>query len=125
MKKRVAIPVANEQLSEFFGECSHYEIFDTDRKITGNFEIQIPAETGQAELPDWLEKMGITDVVTFRVSPAIIHLFASKKVNLFIGVPIDSPRNLIENYLQGKLESDERIIRELLPGIKAQKTESH
>jgi len=47
------------------------------------------------------------------VNPKIINLFASKKVNLFVGVPIDSPEKLIEAYLQGKLESDEKIIQEI------------
>ncbi|WP_372947726.1 NifB/NifX family molybdenum-iron cluster-binding protein [Mariniphaga sp.] len=113
MKKRVAIPVTNEQLSEYFGECSHYEIFETDGKIVDRKEAKFPAGTVATELPGWLEEIGITDVITFKVNPKIINLFASKKVNLFVGVPIDSPQNLIEAYLQGKLESDEKIIQEI------------
>ena len=113
MKKRVAIPVTNEQLSEFFGECNHYEIFGIDGKIVDREKISLPAGTTTSELPGWLEEMGITDVITFRINPKIIHLFASKKVNLFVGVPVNSPEVLIEEYLQGKLESDEEIIREI------------
>ena len=113
MKKRVAIPVTNEQLSEYFGECSHYEIFETDGKIVDRKEAKFPAGTVATELPGWLEEIGITDVITFKVNPKIINLFASKKVNLFVGVPIDFPQNLIEAYLQGKLESDEKIIQEI------------
>ncbi|SHE78375.1 Predicted Fe-Mo cluster-binding protein, NifX family [Mariniphaga anaerophila] len=113
MKKRVAIPVTNGQLSEYFGECNHYEIFEIDGKLVGKKEERFPAGTVAAELPEWLEKKGITDVIVYRVNSKIIKLFASKKVNLFVGVPIDSPQKLIENYLQGKLESDEKIIREI------------
>lgn len=113
MKKRVAIPVTNEKLSEFFGECNHYEIFEIDGKIVGRQQARVPSGTGMSELPGWLEEKGITDVVTFRVNPKIINLFASIKVNLFVGVPIDSPQNLMEDYLQGKLESDEKIIKEI------------
>lgn len=116
MKKRVAIPVTNEQLSEFFGECSHYEIFEIDNEINeikDRREAKFPAGTVAAELPGWLEEKGITDVITFKVNSKIINLFASKKVNLFVGVPIDSPEKLIEAYLQGKLESDEKIIQEI------------
>jgi predicted Fe-Mo cluster-binding NifX family protein len=113
MKKRVAIPVTNEQLSEYFGECSHYEIFEIDGEITDRKESKFPAGAVVTELPDWLEEKGITDVITFKVNPKIINLFASKKVNLFVGVPIDSPEKLIEAYLQGKLESDEKIIQEI------------
>jgi hypothetical protein len=113
MKKRVAIPVTNEQLSEYFGECSHYEIFEIDGKIVYRKEANFPAGAVSSELPEWLEEKGITDVITFKVNHKIINLFASKKVNLFVGVPIDSPQNLIEAYLQGKLESDEKIIQEI------------
>jgi len=113
MKKRVAIPVTNEQLSEYFGECSHYEIFEIDGKIVDRKEAKFPEGTVASELPGWLEEKGITDVITFKVNPDIINRFVSKKVNLFVGVPMDSPQKLIEDYLQGSLESDEKIIQEI------------
>lgn len=113
MKKRIAIPVINGQLSQYFGECSHYEIFEIDGQNMERKEVNIPERTGVSELPVWLEENGITDVITFKVHPKIIHLFVSKKVNLFVGVPVDSPQKLIEDYLQGRLESDEKIIQEL------------
>lgn len=113
MKKRVAIPVTNEQLSENFGECSHYEIFEIDGNKVDRQEANFPAGTVATELPVWLEEKGITDVITFKVNPKIINLFVSKKVNLFVGVPMDSPQKLIEDYMQGKLESDEKIIQEI------------
>ncbi len=113
MKKRVAIPVVNEQLSEYFGECGYYRIFEIDGKVTNHQKLEIPTGAGVLELPGWLEKMGITDVITYKIDPKIIHVFASKKINLFVGIPVDSPGNLIDAYLQGKLESDDKIIREI------------
>jgi predicted Fe-Mo cluster-binding NifX family protein len=113
MKKRVAIPVTGENLSEYFGECSFYEIFEIDGNVTHKWEVRIPEGISVAELPEWLQKMEITDVIAFKISPKLIHLFASRKVNLFVGVPIDSPSKLIDEYLKGKLESDENIIREI------------
>ena len=113
MKRRVAIPVTNEQLSEYFGECSHYEIFEINGKTVDRKEAKFPEGIVPTELPGWLEENGITDVISFKVNPKIINLFASKKVNLFVGVSTDSPRKLIEAYLQGKLESDEKIIQEI------------
>jgi hypothetical protein len=113
MKKRVAIPVTNEQLSEYFGECSHYEIFEIDGRIVDVEEAKFPAGKIASELPAWLEDKGITDVIAFRVNPKIINSFASKKVNLFVGIQPDMPRKLIEDYMQGKLESDEKMIHEI------------
>ncbi len=111
--KRVAIPVVNKRLSEYFGECNHYEIFEIDKKITGKKTAQMPNGIALAELPNWIENQGITDVIAYKVNREIITLFASKKVNLFIGIPMDSPENLIHDYLNGKLESDKKIIAEI------------
>lgn len=111
--KRVAIPIVNEQLSENFGECNHYEIYEIDKKITDKKTAFLPVGLALADLPGWLKKEGVTDVITYRVNREIINLFASKKVNLFIGIPIKSPEKLIDDYLKGKLESDKYIIAEL------------
>ena len=111
--KRVAIPVTNNQLSEFFGTCNHYEIFEIEKNISKSYVLQIPAETDILELPGWLEKNGVTDVIAFRVNRKIISLFASRKVNLFVGVPLDNPQHLINKYLEGRLESDKKIIAEI------------
>lgn len=111
--KRVAIPVTNNELSEFFGTCNHYEIFEIGNKVLRSYVLQIPAETDIMDLPEWLEKNGVTDVISFRVNRKIISLFASRKVNLFVGVPLDNPQQLIEKYLHGRLESDKKIIEEI------------
>jgi predicted Fe-Mo cluster-binding NifX family protein len=111
--KRVAIPILNEQLGENFGECNHYEIYEIDKKITGKKTALLPVGLVLTELPEWLKKEGVTDVITYRVNREIINLFASKKVNLFVGIPIKSPDKLIDDYLKGKLESDKFIIAEL------------
>jgi len=115
--KRVAIPISNNKLSEFFGECEQYEIYDIDSGITGKQSANIPEGINIKELPDWIEKQGITDVIAYKVNPGIIRLFASKKVNLYVGIQPDSPQKLIDEYLQGKLESDERVINELMNSV--------
>ena len=60
-----------------------------------------------------LEKQGVTDVIAYKVKNQIISLFASRKVNLFVGIRQNTTENLINDYLQGKLESDKSIIEEL------------
>jgi len=111
--KRVAIPIVNERLSEYFGECNHYEIFEIDKNVWKRKTAQMPSGIVAKDLPSWLEKQGISDVIAYKVNREIISLFASKKVNLFVGIRIDSPENLIEDYLNGKLESDKKIIAEI------------
>jgi predicted Fe-Mo cluster-binding NifX family protein len=111
--KRVAIPVSNKHLSEYFGECQHYEIFEVDGKVIGKKEAVFPSGTNTAELPAWLKEQGITDVIVNKVNPQIIGRFAGEKVNLFVGIPQNSPEELVEEWLEGKLESDEKVISEI------------
>lgn len=110
--RKVAIPVANNELSEHFGTCSYYEVFEIEGEQIKKKTFEIPFAAYE-ELPAWLASQGITDVIVYRVKKEIISLFASKKVNLFVGVPLNSTENIIDDYLNGKLESDKNIIKEI------------
>lgn len=112
--KRVAIPISNNRLSEYFGGCQHYEIFEIEGSEISKRTFELPDVDDVAELPDWLEQQAITDVIAYKVKKEIISLFASKKVNLFVGVPQNSSEVLIREYMEGKLESDKNIISELI-----------
>ncbi|MCF6185836.1 MAG: hypothetical protein L3J56_14665 [Bacteroidales bacterium] len=111
--RRVAIPISQNELSEFFGECNHYEIFEIDKKIVNRKLVEIPFNMTILKLPEWLKNQGVTDVIAYKVNKQIISLFASNKVNVFVGVHKKSPQNLIDDYLQGTLESDKNIIEEI------------
>ncbi len=111
--KRVAIPISENKLSEYFGGCNYYEVFQIDGKKIKKQVFEVPPVKDILELPEWLYKQGITDVIAFKVNRDIISLFASKKVNLFIGIQVESSEKLINDYLNGRLESDKSIIKEL------------
>ena len=111
--KRVAIPVVNDKLSEYFGQCSHYEIFEIDGKQISRHNIDVVPMSGLADLPTWTTTRGITDVIVHKVDKRIISLFLAHKINLFVGVAVDTPKNLIEEYLHGKLKSNINIINEI------------
>lgn len=111
--KRVAIPITDNRLSEYFGGCNVYEIFEIENGKIYKSSVEVPSVGVVDDLPFWLEQRGITDVIVNRIKKEIISLFASKKINLFVGIRLDKPEKLIEDYLQGKLESDEDIINEI------------
>jgi len=111
--RRVAIPISKNELSEFFGECNHYEIFEIEKKIISSKLVNIPSDLDISELPKWLKIQGVSDVIAYKVNKKIIKLFAANKVNLFVGIAKKSPRTLIDDYLQGKLQSDKNIIAEI------------
>ncbi len=112
--KRVAIPVVGGRLSEYFGQCDHYEIFEINDGNVISEEIEIAPKEYITKLPEWASVEGITDIIVHRIDKRIITLFAPLRINLFVGIPVNTPRNLIEDYINGKLRSDEGIISEIM-----------
>ena len=112
--KRVAIPVNDGKLSEHFGRCSHYKIFEIDGASVGEQEYSLPEVDSIGELPAWASGKGITDIITHRIDRQIIMLFGKFKINLFVGVPIDTPENLINEYLNERIVSNSTIITEIM-----------
>lgn len=111
--KRVAIPIVNNQLSENFGECNYYTIFEVDKKVKSTKITLLPVGIEMLAMPKWLKSEGITDVITYKINRKIINLFVAEKINLFLGIPIGTPEKIIDDYLRGKLVSDKKIIAEL------------
>jgi len=110
--KRVAIPVIKGKLSEKLEKCHYCEIFEIDGDNVKSNEIEMPPSDPE-ELPEWAEKQGITDFIVYKIDKKIISLFTGKKINLFVGIRIDSPEKLIEAYVSGTLKSDEKVISEI------------
>lgn len=111
--KRVAIPIKNNELSEYFGGCNYYEVFEIEGKTINQSKIELPEISSINELPAWLKSQGVTDVIAYKVDKQIISAFAANKVNLFIGIRQNTTQNLLNDYLNGNLESDKKIIEEL------------
>ncbi len=112
--KRIAIPVVNGMLSEYFGKCNHYEIFELRDNHVVSDEIEVPPKGDLSVLPEWAANHRITDIITYKVDKSIIRLFSKYKINLFVGIAIQSPQLLIEEYMKNNLKSDENIISEII-----------
>ena len=112
--KKIAIPVTKGFLSEFFGKCNHYELFLIDNGLVRSEEIEIPPKQNITDLLEWAEIKGITDIIVHRIDRNLIKLFQPKRITIFVGIAIDTPKNLIEDYLNGTLKSDQQIISEIL-----------
>ena len=111
--RRVAIPIVDNKLSEYFGGCTFYEIFEIEEGEVRKSSVEVPTVDSVNKLPVWLEQRGITDVIVYKIKKEIIALFASHKINLFVGIRQETPENLIKDYLNGNLVSDEKIIYEI------------
>jgi predicted Fe-Mo cluster-binding NifX family protein len=112
--KRVAIPVHDDQLSEYFGKCHYFKIYDIDKSSITEKKLDMPQISSIEELPGWASEKGITDIITYKIDKQIIMLFNKYKINLFIGIPKNSPEKLIEEFVAERLRSDKKIISEII-----------
>lgn len=104
--KIIALPVKENKLSPHFGECSHFEFYyEENGKIIK--ENLIPAPPQQPELiPNWLVEKGVTDVIVAGIGLKPIEILNRNKINVFVGVKVEDPKVLAQEYLDGTLETN-------------------
>ena len=112
--KKVAIPVYNGKLSEFFGQCNHYQIYTIDNKRVKSEELEMPPKKDILKMPEWVSEKGITDIITYKINSQIIMLFNKYKINLFVGIDIDTPDKLITEFIEERIKSNNKIITEII-----------
>ena len=103
---KIAIPVIEGVLSEIFGECSHYMIYEIKNKVIISKTTEVPPIKTIDKLALWAEDYGITDVIVNNISSNYLSYFSNTKINLFVGVKPNLPEYLIEEYLNGTLQSN-------------------
>ena len=86
--KRVAIPVVGGRLSEYFGQCDHYEIFEINDGNVISEEIEIAPKEYITKLPEWASVEGITDIIVHRIDKRTLDFICSFKNKPFCGDPL-------------------------------------
>jgi predicted Fe-Mo cluster-binding NifX family protein len=103
MKRKIAVPVINGLLNEHFGHCSHFALIDTDDKtILGESLVEAPPHQ-PGLLPPWLAERDVTDVIAGGMGQRAIDLFIQQNINVFVGAPKLSPKDLVKGFLNETL----------------------
>lgn len=103
MKKRIAIPMAGSLLSEHFGHCQAFAYVDVENNSISKITMMEPPEHQPGTFPKWVAANGATDVIAGGMGPMAVNLFNEAGVNVFVGAPLDTPTNLVNNFLARKL----------------------
>ncbi len=104
MEKIFAIPLENGVLCGHFGHCQAFAIVEvTNNEITKITEA-IPPRHIPGLYPRWVAEFGVTDVIAGGMGEKAINLFNEQNINAFVGAPIATARELVEDFLNNKLE---------------------
>ena len=108
---KIAIPIANGQLSLHFGHCEQFGIFDVDAssQTVRNKESLTPPAHEPGVLPRWLHEQGVELIVAGGMGQRAQQLLAQNGIKVIVGAPTSDPDEIVAAYLAGTLETGENV----------------
>ncbi|NCU32941.1 MAG: ATPase [Candidatus Moranbacteria bacterium] len=104
MKRKIAIPMADGMLCAHFGHCQTFAIVETEDDRVIDFKEEVPPEHIPGLYPRWVAEFGVTDVIAGGMGQQAIMLFNEQNINAFVGAPIKSATELVEDFLKNRLQ---------------------
>jgi len=99
LKKIFAIPTVNGQLTQHFGRCEQFAIVETeDDKIVKEYFLT-PPEHQPGIFPRFLADHGINVIIAGGMGQQAQSLFAQNNIEVIMGINADTPRKIVEQYL--------------------------
>ncbi len=104
----IAIPVVQEQLSQHFGHCDYFRFYhiDKDKNIILT-EDKTPPPHEPGVLPKWLSAEKANVIITGGMGMHAQRLFEQYGIEVVLGAPSGAPECIVQEWLEGKLESGE------------------
>lgn len=108
---RIALPLANGELSLHFGHCEKFALLDVDsaaKTILKRTDVDAPPHQ-PGLLPAWLAERGVSVVISGGMGHRARDLFAGHGIEVVTGAAAGSPEKLVGAYLAGTLITGENI----------------
>ena len=107
--QKIAIPVSDQKLCPQFETCLSFVIFQVkDNTIVKEYTLNAPPRLS-VSLPVWLANKGVTDVITREIGHREIDILNQHKINVFVGVKPENPKELVQEYIGGILETHDNL----------------
>ncbi|HPE99863.1 MAG TPA: NifB/NifX family molybdenum-iron cluster-binding protein [Bacteroidales bacterium] len=104
MKRKFAIPLENGVLCAHFGHCQTFAIVEAENNMVIDFKEVVPPEHVPGLYPRWVAGFGVTDVIAGGMGQQAVMLFNEQNINAFVGAPIKSATELVEDFLNNRLQ---------------------
>ncbi|MCK5271344.1 MAG: NifB/NifX family molybdenum-iron cluster-binding protein [Sedimentisphaerales bacterium] len=108
---KIAIPLAEGNLSLHFGHCEEFALVDVDQetKEITKIEKHKPPAHQPGVLPQWLHEQGAEVIIAGGMGMRAQQLFTQNGIAVVIGAPAVSCEELAKAYVEGTLEAGENI----------------
>lgn len=104
MNKRIAIPLENGVLCAHFGHCEKFAIVNIENNVINEINEVDPPEHVPGLYPRWVAQFGVTDVIAGGMGQQAIMLFNQQNINAFVGAPVKTAKELVNDFLANKLD---------------------
>lgn len=106
---RFAIPLANGLLCNHFGHCQEFAILDTDGARILEKKLIPPPPHEPGVIPRWLRDLGVQVVIAGGMGARAMGMFRQMGIEVITGAPVESPETLVENYVNGTLQTGPNV----------------
>ena len=103
---KFAVPTNEGKLCAHFGHCEAFALIDANKDGTIVNETYVtppPHEPGL--LPPWLSQQGVNCIIAGGMGSRAQQLFAQQGVQVVTGSQSETPREAVEQYLKGTLQT--------------------
>ncbi|MEW8972889.1 MAG: NifB/NifX family molybdenum-iron cluster-binding protein [Tissierellaceae bacterium] len=108
---KIAVASEKEMVTEHFGHCINFNIFETENgQITKSESISNPGHK-PGFLPNFLNDMGVNVVISGGMGKGAIDIFNEKDIEVITGAS-GNAKDIVNSYLNGTLKSTCSICHE-------------
>jgi len=108
---KIAIASENEKVTEHFGHCSNFNIFEAENnQIVKNESIANPGHR-PGFLPNFLNDIGVNVIISGGMGGGAIDIFNEKGIEVITGATGEA-KAAAEAYLKGTLKSTGSVCHE-------------
>jgi predicted Fe-Mo cluster-binding NifX family protein len=110
-KMKIAVASENEVVTEHFGHCVNFNIFEADNgQILKSESIPNPGHK-PGFLPNYLNDLGVNVIISGGMGGGAIEIFNEKGIEVIVGASGEA-KKAAEAYLQGMLQSTGSVCHE-------------
>lgn len=103
-KMKIAVASENEMVTEHFGHCINFNIFETENDQIVTSESILNPGHKPGFLPNFLNDMGVNVIISGGMGGGAIDIFNEKGIEVIVGAR-GHAKIATEQYLQGMLQS--------------------
>ncbi|PLX32976.1 MAG: dinitrogenase iron-molybdenum cofactor [Clostridiales bacterium] len=99
---RIAVAKKDEMISEHFGHCDGYEIFDAEeKKVEDKGFLPYPGHK-PGFLPKFLAERNVDTIISGGMGASAQELFRKRNINVIIGVT-GNVEEAVKKYIEGEI----------------------